>query len=190
MPLSDGTLAAAGGDDSLARAQRGQPGAFDELMREHEARVFSIALRFTGRRADAEELAQDVFVQLHGALDRITGAEHLRRWLLRTVTHRCLNRLRDQRRRPRLVPIDSLPTGEEPVAPDNGPDPLAGPRLRRLLLELAPEARVVLLLRFQEDLDPSEIAATLDMSVNTVKSHLRRSLEWLRAQYTGDSHGS
>jgi RNA polymerase sigma-70 factor (ECF subfamily) len=88
------------------------------------------------------------------------------------------------------VPIESLPTTDEPVAPESGTDPLAGPRLRRLLLELAPEARVVLLLRYQEDLDPSDIAATLDMSVNTVKSHLRRSLEWLRAQYTGDAHGS
>jgi RNA polymerase sigma-70 factor (ECF subfamily) len=190
MPLTDPAMAADRGEDTLARAQRGQPAAFDELMREHEARVFSVALRFTGRRADAEELTQDVFVQLHEALGRMSGSDHLRRWLLRTVTHRCLNRLRDQRRRPQLVPMESLPVSEEPVAPENGSDPLAGPRLRRLLLDLAPEPRVVLLLRFQEDLDPSDIAATLDMSVNTVKSHLRRSLEWLREQYTGDAHGS
>jgi RNA polymerase sigma-70 factor (ECF subfamily) len=190
MTLTDPAPAADRGEDRLARAQRGQHAAFDELMREHEARVFSVALRFTGRRADAEELTQDVFVQLHEALGRMSGSDHLRRWLLRTVTHRCLNRLRDQRRRPQLVPMESLPVSEEPVAPENGSDPLAGPRLRRLLLDLAPEPRVVLLLRFQEDLDPSDIAATLDMSVNTVKSHLRRSLEWLREQYTGDAHGS
>jgi RNA polymerase sigma-70 factor, ECF subfamily len=190
VPLTDHTLAAATSEDSLARAQRGELAAFDQLMREHEARVFSIALRFTGRRADAEELTQDVFVQLHGALRRIADAEHLRRWLLRTVTHRCLNRLRDQRRRPHLVPIETMPATDEPVAPEGGSDPMAGPHLRRLLLELAPEARVVLLLRFQEDLDPSDIAAALDMSVNTVKSHLRRSLEWLRTQCTGDAHGS
>jgi RNA polymerase sigma-70 factor (ECF subfamily) len=190
MPLTGSTFAAPGSDDSLTRAQRGELAAFDQLMREHEARVFSIALRFTGRRADAEELTQDVFVQLHGGLSRISDAEHLRRWLLRTVTHRCLNRLRDQRRRPQLVPIETLPATAEPVAPESGSDPLAGPHLRRLLLELAPEARLVLLLRFQEDLDPSDIAAALDMSVNTVKSHLRRSLEWLRAQCTGDAHGA
>jgi RNA polymerase sigma-70 factor (ECF subfamily) len=190
MSLTGPAMEAPGGEDSLTRAQRGELAAFDHLMREHEARVFSIALRFTGRRADAEELTQDVFVQLHGSLGRMTDAEHLQRWLLRTVTHRCLNRLRDQRRRPQLVPIESMPAAAEPIAPDSGSDPLAGPHLRRLLLELAPEARVVLLLRFQEDLDPSDIAAALDMSVNTVKSHLRRSLEWLRAQCTGDAHGS
>jgi DNA-directed RNA polymerase specialized sigma24 family protein len=46
-----------------------------------------------------------------------------------------------------------------------------------------------MLLRFQEDLDPSEIASVLAMSVNTVKSHVRRSLEWLRAQLAGESDG-
>lgn len=190
MLLTSRHLAESSDEDSLTRAQRGELAAFEQLMRQHEVRVFSIALRFTGRRADAEELTQDVFVQLHGSLRRISDAEHLRRWLLRTVTNRCLNRLRDQRRRPQLVPIETLPATAEPVAPESGSDPLAGPHLRRLLLELTPEARVVLLLRFQEDLDPTDIATALDMSVNTVKSHLRRSLEWLRTQCTGDAHGS
>jgi RNA polymerase sigma-70 factor (ECF subfamily) len=190
MPVTSRTVAEARGEDCLTKAQRGELTAFDQLMRKHEARVFSIALRFTGRRADAEELTQDVFIQLHGALGKIGDAGHLRRWLLRTVTHRCLNRLRDQRRRPHLVPIETLPAAAEPVAPEDESDSLAGPQLRRLLLELAPEARLVLLLRFQEDLDPSDIAIALDMSVNTVKSHLRRSLEWLRTQCTGDLHGT
>jgi RNA polymerase sigma-70 factor (ECF subfamily) len=190
MALTGRDLPVPGDADSLTRAKRGDLAAFDQLMRRHEARVFSIALRFTGRRADAEELTQDVFVQLHGSLGRMSDAQHLQRWLLRTVTHRCLNRLRDQRRRPHLVPLEAMPAGAEPVAPESGPDQLAGPHLRRLLLALAPEARIVLLLRFQEDLDPSDIAVALDMSVNTVKSHLRRSLEWLRTQCIGDAHGS
>src|SRR5688572_23903940 len=99
MALTGSLLQHATGEDDLALARRGDLATFDRLMREHEARVFSIALRFTGRRADAEELTQDVFVQLHGTLGRISDAVHLRRWLLRTVTHRCLNRLRDERRR-------------------------------------------------------------------------------------------
>lgn len=190
MPLTERPLETAGSEELLARARRGDLAAFGELMTGHESRVFSVALRFTGRRADAEELTQDVFVQLHGALARITDEEHLRRWLLRTVAHRCLNRLRDDSRRPRLVPIESLPADAEPWAAERDADPLLGARLRRLLLELAPDARAVVVLRFQEDLDPAEIATVLAMSVNTVKSHLRRSLEWLRAQCTGDEHGS
>lgn len=175
---------------ALDRARRGDLAAFDDLVRTHESRIFSIALRFTGRHADAEEVAQDVFVQLHAALPRIVDEVHLRRWLLRTVTHRCLNRLRDQRRRPQLVPIDTLPEEVEPAAAESSRDPIMEGRLRLLLLELAPEPRAVLLLRFQEDLDPSDIAEVLNMSVNTVKSHLRRSLEWLRARCAGDRNGT
>src|SRR5687767_13085354 len=75
--------------DGLARARAGDTEGFRVLVRLHQARVFSIALRFTGRRAEAEELAQDVFVQLHGALACIESPAHLTHWLLRTVSHRC-----------------------------------------------------------------------------------------------------
>jgi RNA polymerase sigma-70 factor (ECF subfamily) len=177
-----------GHDDTLERARRGELAAFRELLRTHRARVFSIALRFTGRRADAEELAQDVFLQLHGALAQIEDRGHLKHWLLRTVSHRCIDRLRSERRRPQLVSIEALDEGAD-AAPEAGGDPLADTRLRHLLLQLAPDARAVMLLRFQEDLDPSDIATVLAMSVNTVKSHVRRSLEWLRAQLAGESDG-
>ena len=55
-------------------------------------------------------------------------------------------------------------------------------RLRALMIELPAAGRLVLTLRYQEDLDPSEIARVLDMPLNTVKSHLRRSVEHLRAR--------
>jgi RNA polymerase sigma-70 factor (ECF subfamily) len=173
----------------FARARAGDPQAFRALMRLHQGRVFSVALRFTGRRAEAEELAQDVFVQLHGALAQIDSAAHLKHWLLRAISHRCIDRQRHEKRRPRLVPIDSVPESADASGTDAQGDPLAGARLRRLLLDLAPDARAVMLLRFQEDLDPGDIATALNMSVNTVKSHLRRSIEWLRAQYAGEEHG-
>lgn len=190
LPLMDQAMEGAIEASRLEQARSGDLVAFRELLREHQGRVFSIALRFTGRRADAEELAQDVFLQLHGALGGIESDAHLKHWLLRTVSHRCIDRLRSERRRPQLVPMQALADGAEGAASQAEADPLAGARLRRLLLELAPDARAVMLLRFQEDLDPADIAAVLAMSVNTVKSHLRRSLEWLRAQLAGDSDGS
>lgn len=174
----------------LDRARRGDLGAFRDLMIAHQSRVFSVALRFTGRRSDAEELLQDVFLQLHAALPQITGEEHLTRWLLRTVTHRCIDRQRHAGRRPRLVPIAAMPPTFEPAAAECNDDPLMSSRLHGLLLQLAPDARAVMLLRFQQDLDPAEIAALLPMPVATVKSHLRRSLEWLRSQLEGDHHGT
>jgi RNA polymerase sigma-70 factor (ECF subfamily) len=176
-------------DDAFVQARAGDAQGFRQLLRLHQDRVFRIALRFTGDPAEAEELAQDVFVKLHGALPQIQTPAHLVHWLLRTVSHRCIDRQRHARRRPRLIPIDALPDAGNAPAPDPGGDPLANARLHRLLHDLAPDARAVVLLRYQEDQDPTEIATALGMSVNTVKSHLRRSLDWLRAQYAGDSNG-
>jgi RNA polymerase sigma-70 factor (ECF subfamily) len=70
--------------------------------------------------------------------------------------------------------------------PDRGASPPARElflegRLQQLVATLPPRARIVIVLRYQEELEPSEIAEALDMSVNTVKSHLRRSLAALRA---------
>src|SRR5262249_31495447 len=96
-------------DGCLERARRGDLNAFPELMSAHQARIFSVALRFTGQRSDAEELLQDVFLQLHAALAQITDEEHLTRWLLRSITHRCIDRLRHTDRRPRLVPMTAMP---------------------------------------------------------------------------------
>jgi RNA polymerase sigma-70 factor, ECF subfamily len=170
----------------LAAARQGAPSAFAQLVRQHQARVFSVALRLTGRREDAEELAQDVFVQLHGALAQIEDAAHLRHWLLRAITHRSIDRLRQRGRQPRVVTLDASHDVAE--APEHG-DPLAWRRLQALLLHLPPDARAVVLLRYQEDMDPTEIGTVLGMSVNTVKSHLRRSLEWLRTQHAGAEDG-
>ena len=64
-------------------------------------------------------------------------------------------------------------------------DPLLQRHLQRLLEELSPTARAVLLLRYQEDLDPLDIARTLEMPINTVKSHLKRSLESMRLKTLG-----
>ncbi len=180
----------AAGDDCLERARRGDLTAFRDLMRVHQARVFSVALRFTGQRTDAEELLQDVFLQLHGVLAQISSDEHLRHWLLRAISHRCIDRLRHAGRRPRLVSIATLPAASEPQSTERETDPMVGTRLRQLLLDLAPDARAVVLLRFQEDLDPMEIARVLAMPVPTVKSHLRRSLEWLRARLETNENGS
>lgn len=185
VPVSDVTGTDAG---LLLAARNGAAGAFEQLIRQHQASVFTLALRFTGNRADAEELAQDTFLQLHGALSQISSPLHLRHWLLRTVSHRSLNRLRQRGRQPRLVSIDITADVAERASVVPEADHLAAARLHGLLLQLPPDARAVMLLRLQEDLDPSDIANVLAMPVNTVKSHLRRSLDWLRTQYAGADH--
>jgi len=70
-------------------------------------------------------------------------------------------------------------------APEADSDPLMSRELTRLLGELAPHPRAVMLLRYQEDRDVAEIAAMLDMPMNTVKSHIKRSLTALRGRMIG-----
>ena len=78
--------------------------------------------------------------------------------------------------------MSSLEDGAEFFSPEDPADPLLQRHLRALLAHLSPPARAVLLLRYQEDLDPMDIARTLDMPINTVKSHLKRSLEIMREE--------
>lgn len=164
-------------ESALARAQRGELAAFRELIHAHQDTVYSLALRMLKVPEDAEELAQDVFVSAHRHLGKIASADHLLFWLRRTVCHRAIDRLR--RRQPHVVlPLDTA--GEIPHA-DSVRDPILERRLRALVEQLPPMARAVVLLKYQEDLDPSEIAKVLGMPLNTVKSHLQRSLASLRA---------
>jgi RNA polymerase sigma-70 factor (ECF subfamily) len=161
----------------LAGAKSGDPSAFEGIVREYQSMVFSLAYHFLGDAGAAEDLAQDVFFELSRRLDRIESALHLTFWLRKVATNRCIDRLRG--RNPREQMVDVLP---DVAAPGDTRDVLLENRIRRMVRELPPQARAVMILRYQEDLDPSEISEVLEMPVNTVKSHLRRSVEMLRAR--------
>ena len=165
-------------DEQLGRARAGEAAALASLIRAHQRSVYSLALRMLGTRDLAEDLTQDVFMQLSGNLKSIVSNTHLKFWLRKVTSHRAIDQLRRRAR------IETTPLDEEipQLSTVDGGDPLLQRHLWRLLSNLSPPARAVLLLRYQEDLDPIDIARTLDMPINTVKSHLKRSLELLRQQ--------
>jgi len=138
--------------------------------------VFGIACHFLRDRAVAEELAQDVFLELFQHLPSIKSADHLKYWLRRVVGNRCIDASR-RRKRGHLVGLEDVP---EPTATTVEVDPLLAGTLERYVGTLPEAARIVVILRYQEDLSPTEIADVLDMPLNTVKSHLQRSLAMLR----------
>jgi RNA polymerase sigma-70 factor (ECF subfamily) len=163
-------------DQQLARARAGQSSATAVLIRAHQKSVYSIALRMLGARELAEDLTQEVFMQMSGHLKRIDSNQHLLFWLRKVTTNKAIDQLRHRAR------IEWAPLEENDAIADSTEhrDPLLQRRLSALLQNLAPDARAVVLLRYQEDLDPTDIARTLDMPINTVKSHLKRSLDSLR----------
>lgn len=169
--------------DALAQARAGDAAAFATLVRQHQRAVYSLALRMLSDRHKAEDLAQEVFLRLYRKLAVLQSDTHLRFWLRQVTSRLAIDRLRREPRH-ELVPIteDLLLVSESATG-----DPLLQRQLRGLIAQLPASARAVVLLRYQEDLDPAEIARTLAMPINTVKSHLKRSLEQLRERLAGDA---
>lgn len=160
----------------IERARAGDHDAFADIVSRHESMVFSLAFHFFDDRARAEEIAQDVFLQLYRNLDTIESDSHMLFWLRQVTTRRCIDVTR--RTRLKAVSLDDA----APIQAVHGPDrdPLRDRQLRKLVAELPDVQRTVVTLRYQEDLDPSEICRIVGMPVNTVKSHLHRALQALR----------
>ena len=117
-------------------------------------------------------------MQFFRQISTLENASHARHWLRRVATHRAIDQLR---RRPPLQTSDDVLA----LVDDSEPgDPLLASRLRALVGALPSDARTIVVLRYQEDMDPTEIGELLDMPLNTVKSHLRRALEVLRERLT------
>jgi RNA polymerase sigma-70 factor, ECF subfamily len=169
-------------DEQLSRARLGESAGLSALVLAHQRSVYSLALRMLGTKDLAEDLTQDVFMQLSGNLKSIESNQHLAFWLRKVTANRAIDAIR---RRSRVV-MTSLDEAEQLFSAEEGSDPLLQRHLRDLLQELTPQARAVLLLRFQEDMDPLDISRTLDMPINTVKSHLKRSLDTLREKTCED----
>lgn len=162
-------------EETLAKAVGGDQTAFTELVRQHQRMVFSLAYHFLHDGTLAEELAQEVFLELYRSLAKIESLSHLKFWLRRVTGHRCIDWARRNNHRPEIS-LEGLP---EPAAPASPGDPILAQRLRRLVAALPAKPRLIVTMRFQEDLQPSEIAEILEMPINTVKSQLYRGLELL-----------
>lgn len=151
---------------------------FAELVEKYQSMVYSIALRSLGHREAAEDLAQEVFLALHQNLDTIESEDHARNWLRRTTANRAIDEIR--RRKYRSGPaLEEVP--EASIEPGST-DPLLLAHLRSSVASLPAEARVLTVMRFQQEMEPREIAATLDIPVATVKSRIHRTLKLLRGK--------
>lgn len=153
---------------------------FEAVVREYQAMVFSLAYHFLRDQGIAEELAQEVFLELYRNLDRVRSREHLVYWLRKVTSRRCI----DQARRRKVRSQVSLDNAPEPFAWMPAEDPALKRYIQQLLAKLAEMPRMIVILRYQEGLEPAEIAELLDMPLGTVKSHLQRSLALLRHKVT------
>ncbi|GAA5141832.1 RNA polymerase sigma factor [Pseudonocardia adelaidensis] len=168
---------------------------FADVVRVHERVVYSVALRLTRRREDAEDVAADAFLRAYRALRRFDAARirvlRLRPWLLTILRNTARNAVRDAGRRPgpALVsePVDGVAAGpsvEEQVEADH-----AQRAWGELLARLPETQRTAVVLRHVEDLQTGEVAEVLGCPEGTAKSHISRGLKKLRALLADDADG-
>ena len=155
-----------------------QSSSFATMVRQHQAMVFSIGWHFLRDRAVAEELAQDAFLQLHRNLASIESPAHLTNWLRRVMTQRCIDYARRAKLRPRVA-LDEAP---EPSVAASEADPFLTSLLDRQIAKLPERSRMIVVLRYQEEMEPGEIAETMGIPVGTVKSNLHRALALMRGR--------
>jgi RNA polymerase sigma-70 factor (ECF subfamily) len=160
----------------VARLRQGDRHAFEELVIAYQHRVFGVALRMLGNRAEAEEIAQETFLRAHRALPDFRGEARLQTWLYAIASRLCLNRLASPDRR--LVRGD-----DEALAAAPSDEPSAAARLERAerdaavreaIAALPEERRIVVVLRDLEGLSYEEIGEVLGLEPGTVRSRLHR----------------
>ena len=158
--------------------QMGSLPDFRTLVKRNQSMVFSIALRALNQREMAEDLTQEVFLSLHENLASIESEDHARNWLRRTAANRSIDEIRrlKYRRGPALDQV------AEPAVDAEKSDPMLMAQLRESVASLPPLPRMLTIMRFQQELEPREIAAQLDMPVATVKSRLHRTMKLLRGK--------
>ena len=165
--------------DLVTRCQRGDDGAWSELVDRYGRKIYAIAWHFTYDRAEAEELTQDCFLKLWENLDRYEPTEaSLLAWIAALSRNLCIDHYRKRRREKgyRFLTDDAvsaiLPSGDDPQA-----DAVRRERVRFLLEALADlpdELAEVVILRDLDGLDYREIGDFLRLPDGTVKSRLNR----------------
>ena len=171
----------------LRKARSGDADAFEEIVRENEKTVYSLALRQLGNPQDAEDAAQEVFLKAYSGLKSFRGDAKLSVWLYRITCNVCTDMLR---RRKDAVSLSAEKEDGSPALElsDDRFDPAAiaergelREKVGEALMQLPEDARRILLLREIAGQSYEEIALTLDLDMGTVKSRIFRARKRLCA---------
>jgi RNA polymerase sigma-70 factor (ECF subfamily) len=178
-------------DEQLAASYRdGVDACFDELVRRYSGPISTFILRMVGRPEDADDLTQEVFVQLLKSLPNARPDLPLRPWVYVIARNKCLDHLKRKRALvfSALTTADGEDAVEDRVVDDQPlPEELAERADLRDILQAAiaalpPRYRAVVALRYDTDLTFAEIGTVLDLPENTVKTHFQRAKALLRAR--------
>lgn len=177
----------------IARLQKRDEAAFEELIRQYEKKVYTLCFRMCGNSEDAEEAAQDAFLALWRGIDRFRQESSLSTWIYRLATNACIDTLRRRKKQSGSVSLDDEELFVDAV--DTSPQPqetVEHREARKLLQEglsaLPEEYRKVLILREIEGLSYTEIAESASIELGTVKSRISRGRSLLRNFLSGNGN--
>ena len=167
----------------IARLQKRDEAAFEELIRQYEKKVYTLCFRMCGNSEDAEEAAQDAFLALWRGIDRFRQESSLSTWIYRLATNACIDTLRRRKKQSGSVSLD-----DEELFVDAVEHREAQKLLQEGLSALPEEYRKVLILREIEGLSYTEIAESASIELGTVKSRISRGRSLLRNFLSGNGN--
>ena len=182
-------------DDELVDQLRGTGEArdlraFEELVRRHQAGVVANCRYLSGSAADAEDLAQEVFVKAFFGIQRFEGRAQFRTWIRRVKTNHCLNHLK--RRKLTTIDVDAVSPGvsealqTEAAAERELTRQDIRMRIDDVLRRMTETLRIPLVLRDMDELSYQEIADELGIGLSAVKMRIKRGREEFRRLYEDD----
>lgn len=164
---------AAQDSELLARVVDGDHDAFNQIMRNHEDRVFSVCLRIMGNREQALDATQETFLTAFRKADQFKGNSALGTWIYRIAVNTCYDMLRKQKRR-RTDPIPEHLDPADYSAEDAVQSAALRPEIRAALAAIPEDFRSAIVLSDIEGMGLPEVAEVLDIPVGTVKSRVFR----------------
>jgi len=169
--------------DTLTQAAEGNLGAFEQVYNAASGFVYTIALRITNNKSDAEEVTQDVFMQIFKNLKNFKFESSFKTWIYRIAVNTAINKYKrtsQERRRLTYEDISDIQGNIDRTAEFINAES-AQVKAATLLSLLNPEQRACILLREMEGLSYKEIAGALKININTVRSRLKRARQALMA---------
>jgi RNA polymerase sigma-70 factor (ECF subfamily) len=172
--------------DVIEGCQRGEPDAFRALFERYKDTVYSIALRYSGDAAVAQDIAQDTFLKLFSAVGAFRGDSNFESWLYRMVVNSCFDQKRKTRRfAPLLDEFMSLLRTPDVSVLDEVLRSEMSAQVRAVIDSLAPDQRMVVVLRYTQGLSYDEIAAIMGCAAGTIASRLNRAHKVLERRLSG-----
>ena len=174
-------------DEALAdQVIKGNLAAFEELVSRYQKPVFKVAYRMVGQKEEAEDLAQEVFIHVYQKMGHFNPAKNFKPWLYRVAVNTCISRLR-RKQKVVFLSFDDALTGSVEfetiryLSPDQNIElQELQQEVQQAILKMPENYRAMIILRYQLDLNNSEIAEVLGITKENVEVRMHRAHKYLR----------